>query len=310
MEVKRHHRIRILLSKCMAHIIGPKGLVKTVPHAITFLVGLSGVICFSFALVKQKPFDATLGALIVLLGQYVFTLQNQRLVFEEELLQKVPALAKQVSTSEDFAKQADVDSSMRSVVVPNTSSETATTAVPESAAAQPVVSAAVVQDDLDLTSYAQALGVMTRGGDAAANGSALNQILLNSLAKEYLRCISAIQSYKAIFGGLGEDSVPSDGSAEDALNKSISVANVPIAPPVPLESTQTSITRKKPSLDLDLAEAEQATGHSTPPSPGGPPSPEQAQRRRSAGGSVASDSKVLPPPPTVSAGEVDVNVHF
>merc|ERR1719476_701184 len=59
--------------------------------------------------------------------------------------------------------------------------------------------------ELDLTGYAKAIGVSMRTGTGFAEGSTLSKIMMDSLAKEYLRCMSALRCYQTTFGPLLED---------------------------------------------------------------------------------------------------------
>lgn len=259
---------------CVASIFGTTGFVKTGPHAASVLLGVGACVCFSISMVSQKPFDATLAVLLIMLCVHVFSLQTQRLQLDTQLAEQV----KQSLT-------AGAQDLRNEVVSPQPATE---------------VPAAPPSEDMDLSSYAQALGV-------SGSGFGLSQILMNSLAKEYLRCVSALQSYKTLYGNLeaapappqpqAPSSSPSAGQAAaeswagGADLSTIDVTNGNLAAsPQGLGTAydirhQPHLAASPLKLDFqadDLAE-QRAT---TPRSPRGPPSPEQQQRRRSFGNAM------------------------
>eukprot|EP00930_Biecheleria_cincta_P075244 TRINITY_DN6240_c0_g1_i1.p1 TRINITY_DN6240_c0_g1~~TRINITY_DN6240_c0_g1_i1.p1 ORF type:complete len:298 (-),score=58.02 TRINITY_DN6240_c0_g1_i1:243-1085(-) len=256
---------------CAAGILGPNGLVKTGPHAASLLLGMGACACFGVSLALQRPFDATLAALLMMLCVHVFSLQTQRLQLDLRL-------AKQVKQPLTAGAQ-----DLRNEVLP----------------AQPAaeVPAAPPSEDMDLPSYAQALGV---GG----SGFGLGQILMTSLAKEYLRCVSALQSYKALYGNLEAappmppQPLPSSSSAGQATSErsaggaySVDVTNEKVETcPQGLGSAYDIRQQPHlaaPPLKLDFQAQDLSSQRATTPrSPRGPPSPEQQQRRRSFGNTV------------------------
>lgn len=279
---------------CFSIIFGPAGFLKTVPHTGSALLGLGGIIMFSIAMVWQRPFDATLAALLILLCQHIFALQNERLGLEAKLAALRPSQELAGSTA---AAQPIAANEERHVPAPS--------------------------EEMDLKSYAEALGVVA-GGAAVGSGSdcSLSQILLTSLAKEYLRCVSALQSYKATFGGLEAASSPQKqhaeaGSAYDAAL--LDEVTTRVSPPASqvqvhshlpqLGSAYSAETPQRlplaPPLPLEAEEAG-AGPALTPRSPRGPPSPEQQKRRRSSGGSAMEASpephRYVPAGTTASMG--------
>jgi len=280
------------LNSCSSGIIGPRGLLKTVPHVATASAALGGIVCFSVALVFQRPFDATLAALLTLLCQHVLSLQNERLKLE--ICLKLASKAGSYQLPGHPVQELGHSTTVRQVEGSH---------------------AVAPSEDMDLTSYAQALGLEVARGGSPDSGSALSQILLNSLAKEYLRCVSALQSYKAVFGSLEALACHEGGGISPGRGRDgFAVADMapPLAGGVGLEASarfappaqasqqlgyaygeplQPSQRRPSAPMALDLqADELNVTTVLTPRSPKGPPSPEQQQRRRSREAFAAAQS--------------------
>lgn len=101
--------------------------------------------------------------------------------------------------------------------------------------------------ELDFTGYAKTLGMSVRNGIVHKEGGTLNKILMDALAKEYLRCVAALRYYQTTFGPLQDDPLEHQG---DFLARG-GVAASPIAAIDPDASrTQSSSTSLNPSLDL------------------------------------------------------------
>jgi len=215
----------------------PSHVLQTPRHALVALFGVCSVASFSFALVQQKPFDASLSVVLAVLCMYTYTLQSDRcrtkaMMFLEE---KLVGVTVDSSNSHSRATGANAATS-----------------------------------ELDLTDCAYQLGVCIRTtGVAHKEGSTHNKVLMDALAKEYLRCTSALKYYQNAFGAL-----PKDSSAQD---ESISVEN---------ESSRQDpliTTLKTLNLGVDLAalgaSGESSSAAPTPRSPPGPPSPDPKRSR-------------------------------
>jgi len=211
----------------------PSHILHTAPHALVAFVGGCGFVCFSLALVQKAPLDASLAAVLFLLCLYIYTLQSER-CRQKSMLQ------------EAFTGV--------SIHLPGDSKFSASTSAKAKAADG--------MSELDLTGYAKTLGVSMRNGVAHKEGSTLNKILMDALAKEYLRCISALKSYQAIFGPL---------LGEDAVESQPSDTNHEISNPMGTYETDSF------NLAMDLAAVAETLGEiaQTPRSPPGPPSPDR-----------------------------------
>jgi hypothetical protein len=131
-------------------------------------------------MVQQKPFDATLAGLLVLLCWYIYTLHNER--------------RRQTSLKMGGAHNCKALSSAKHCR-PKTDSTS----------------------ELDLTGYANTLGVSLRTGTGLAQGGTMNKIMMDALAKEYLRCVSALKCYQNAFGPLQEDAAEQPDAGESAI---------------------------------------------------------------------------------------------
>jgi len=144
----------------------PAHVLQTPPHAFFAVLGISGLGCFSWALVQQRRFDAGIAGLIALLCVYVYSLQSERCRLKSEWREGWVS-----RESDSSGKEA----------------------------------AGGVPSELDLTSYGRALGVSIRDGIVHKEGSTVNKLLMDALAKEYLRCTAALRCYQNAFGPLQED---------------------------------------------------------------------------------------------------------
>jgi hypothetical protein len=138
-------------------------------HTFAIFLGFGSILCFSLALVQQKPFDATLAAVLIMLCWYIFYLHTER----------GKLIARQVCgpQQDSVARRAGHTTSVE----------------------------ADGMSELDLTGYAKTLGVSISAGTGLEEGGTLSKILLDALAKEYLRCMSALKCYQEAFGALPED---------------------------------------------------------------------------------------------------------
>lgn len=209
----------------------PSHILQTPHHAAVALCGLGGFISFSLALVGKKPFDASLSAGIVVLCLYIYTMHSERCRQKTEF-------------SEGFTGVSVLSTDGRSKKAANDGTS-----------------------ELDLTGYATTLGVSIRNGVVHKEGSTLNKILMDALAKEYLRCVTALKSYQSAFGPLQEDL--SEAPAR-------TVFGPPMHPTDPshTDHLNTTIT----SLKLDLGGMVESAAN-TPRSPTGIESPDQKRCR-------------------------------
>jgi len=197
-------------------------------HAFAIILGLAGIVCFSIALVQQRPFDATLAAVVVILCWYIVHLYTERGKLHDRQLNGQP------------------QDSVASAVEHGTSIE------------------ADGMCELDLTGYAKTLGVSLGTGTGLEEGGTLSKILLDALAKEYLRCMSALKCYQQTFGAL-----PEDAESNEAVR--------------PESSPRLSMRLPLDQLALDeVAVAESESGKApTPRSPmANPPSPDPRRCRQ------------------------------
>lgn len=237
----------------------PAHIFRSPHHAIIALCGAAGVACFSFALLQKKAFDASLAAVLVMVCVYIYTLQSER------------CRAKFHWRNSFAGSKAGSRGAARS--------------------------AADGTSELDLTGYATTLGVNIRNGVVHKDGSTLNKILMDALAKEYLRCVSALRCYQTTFGPLQEDPAVQDDVATQSGTVEHSGTIVHSKPPSmrsrpdPLSTTMNSM-----NLAMDLASLAEPAAQ-TPRSPaglGGPPSPDPKRRQAS--------SEAQPAPFTITPG--------
>lgn len=148
--------------------------------------------------------------------------------------------------------------------------------------------------ELDLTGYAKTLGVSIRNGVVHKEGSTLSKILMDSLAKEYLRVVSALRCYQNAFGPLQEESADQD---EVATQSAASLPHSPtrMRPADPLSTTHTSL-----NLGMDLAALAVEQPAPTPRSPAGPPSPDPRRCRQQSNEAVQSARPEGSPQPPVA----------
>jgi len=144
------------------------GALETPQHAFFTVLGLGGVAYSSVAVVQLKPFDASLAFVLAVGCWFIFLLENE------------------------VKKQRSGESK-------STRREKSISAPDKKAGAGDGLS------ELDLTGYAKAIGVSMRTGTGFAEGSTLSKIMMDSLAKEYLRCMSALKCYQTTFGPLLDD---------------------------------------------------------------------------------------------------------
>lgn len=269
----------------------PIGPFKTVPHFTTALLGLASAIFFSVALVQTKPFDASVAGVLMLTCWRVFKLLSER----RHLAQQVVDMKSSVQCREtpSGAPSQTTDAGTPRIARQDTSSRTRAATVPTEAAHT---------DELDLTGFAQSLSVSIAGANSMQTDT-LSKVLMTALAKEHLRCVSALRWYKAQYGPLEEDDVATSSSGMALLEnvklqdrgmhstqgaECLAVEAVPLAQqkePKP-EAASAQITRdplesSMRSLSLDISRrsnfAAELLGSSaiprTPRSPRGPPSP-------------------------------------
>lgn len=202
----------------------PHHVLRTAPHAFIALIGLGGFACFSYALIEQLLFDGIMAAVLVGVCLHIYTLQSERSLQKSKL------------------PKGGLDGVS---VFPN--KPVASGAGPRSA-----VDGA---SELDLTGYAKTLGVSLRSGKAPKEGNTLNKILMDALAKEYLRCQAALRCYQTAFGPLPEDT-PEEAAA-DPLSSTLNALRIPI--------------------DLE-ALGQNESRPQTPQSPAGLPSPDKRSK--------------------------------
>jgi len=235
----------------------PAHILHTAPHAIIAFLGTCSFASFSVALIEQNLLDASLAALLVGLFLYTYALQSERC----RLQCKIPA-----------GGLAGVS------VFPRRTHAKEIPAVPGVAARSVARSRDEDTSELDLTSYAKMLGVSLRNGTAQKENSTLNKILMDALAKEYLRCVSALKCYKTAFGPLSED--------------------VPEPAATPSRSDPLSNTLRQLRIPLDLEELGQGEARAnTPRSPAGIESPDP-KRCHATPESKALDETPMPAAPT------------
>lgn len=193
---------------------GPRGFLKTLPHAVIAAVTFAAIVCFSVALVFKEPYDATVAALLPLLCWHVYLLLNERFYLEGG-----GGIGRPKSAIRQVPPQVHIE-------------------------------------DLDLAAFADQLGIPVQNAFLAGNPGAVNRLMLTALAKDHLRCVAAIKTYRDLFGPLLEEC--------STVSRLSAIA--------------------KPTLDLvGIGTGDGLlTSAVTPRSPRGPPSPEQ-QRRRTGG---------------------------
>lgn len=246
----------------------PSHILHTPYHATIALLGVASFTSFSFCLVWQKPFDACLSAALVLLCLYIYTLQSERCQRKSE---------------------------WRGSLVNESLSSLSTGSPRHSKAA--ARAAADGTSELDLTGYAKTLGMSIRNGVVHKEGSTLNRILMDALAKEYLRCMSALRCYQTTFGPLQED-VPE----QDVIDSSAQSRTVSQEPSRansrrdPLSTTLNTL-----NIGMDLAALSEPAAP-TPRSPTGPPSPDPKRCRVINSGQLSAlASEIHTPAPSAPA---------
>merc|ERR1719440_970700 len=167
-------------------------VLKSPHHALVFLCGAGGFAAFSYALLQKRPFDASLAAVIVLVLLYIYTLQSERCRRKTEWRESVIG--------------ASLNGGLSIGHLP-IESKAGSKGAARSAAARV---AADGTSELDVTGYATTLGVSIRNGVVHKEGSTVSKILMDALAKEYLRVVSALRCYQNTFGPLQEDLVEQD----------------------------------------------------------------------------------------------------
>jgi len=144
-------------------------------------------------------------------------------------------------------------------------------------------------EDLDLAAFAEQLGIPVQSAFLAGNSDAVNRLMLTALAKDHLRCVAAIKTYRDVYGPLLEQC--------SIASKSSGIG--------------------KPTLDLvGIGAGESLLASAvTPRSPRGPPSPEQQRRRKGCNfpfGIVGNprDTTSPSPPHHSSSGNENLQGHF
>jgi hypothetical protein len=191
--------------------------------------------------IRQKAFDASLSAVLLLLCLYIYTLLSER--------------CRRRSESQEAFVGVSVLSSD-----------------PKASAARTTADGI---SDLDLTGYATTLGMSIRNGVVHKEGSTLNKILMDALAKEYLRCIAALKCYQETYGPLKEKE--ENVAEQDSVAPQLPPRET--EPPAKSDPLVTSLSQLNIAMDL-VALAEGAAP--TPRDPaelGGPPSPEPKRCR-------------------------------
>eukprot|EP00927_Polykrikos_kofoidii_P023309 TRINITY_DN21517_c0_g1_i1.p1 TRINITY_DN21517_c0_g1~~TRINITY_DN21517_c0_g1_i1.p1 ORF type:complete len:415 (+),score=55.51 TRINITY_DN21517_c0_g1_i1:100-1344(+) len=236
-------------------------------HLITVFLGLCGVVAFCIGLVFQLFLDASIAFVMVLLCRYVFFLQTEhrRLLSHHKFSRGSCSLTVSAGTSPVAAKQPqqvveDLDLTAFANTLgfsnPEAVSDAAGRVMPpqspllgatsnacraeESSGA--VAAAAETTSQSNRTRCAVARGaaansveaseVGSHGGRSGAVGGTLSSLMMNALAKEYLRCVSALQCYREAFGPLKlepsseEASLPPGAPVPSAVEPAASVVAV------------------------------------------------------------------------------------
>lgn len=200
------------LSYWSASPSSPIHVLHTAPHAIIAFLGTCSFAGFTVALIQQKLLDAILTALLIGLFLHTYTLHSERC----RLKCKIPAgglAGVSVFPDKPRAKDSPVTAGVAGRSVARCREDEA--------------------PELDLNGHAKMLGVSLRSGVAQRENSTLNQILMDALAKEYLRCVSSLKCYQTAFGPLPEDSpepVPervATPSRSDALSSTFKQLRIP-----------------------------------------------------------------------------------
>eukprot|EP00928_Gymnodinium_smaydae_P019195 TRINITY_DN1733_c1_g1_i4.p1 TRINITY_DN1733_c1_g1~~TRINITY_DN1733_c1_g1_i4.p1 ORF type:complete len:382 (+),score=83.06 TRINITY_DN1733_c1_g1_i4:107-1252(+) len=246
-------------------------------HTMVFLIGVGAVASLSAMVVLARPFDAVMAGFLVVVSQGVYSLRNEhhRLLDSSKFGDGAPvrpAGGGEPGLASDAAMPHDADEAAMSGVV----------------------------DDLDLTGLAGSLGVVVYGGSASSSGAAagrdsgagvgslagpeagaasggtrlLDRLLLNAVSREYLRCVSALRSYQALYGPLEPDQAPFSS----------------------YEGISIEVPCDRAGLN-DPALFKTLTPRSSPRSPKGPPSPDTQRGLR---GNDVVPSEVLPVPSNAS----------
>lgn len=188
----------------------PKHIIKTAPHAAIALLGAGSFSAFSYSLVQQLVFDACLAAGLAAICLHIYTLLSERCLQRSYKMAALSAIS----------------------VEKTSSGKDETEGVAES----------------DLTGCATRLGVSVREGTASKGGT-MNRLMIDALAKEYLRCTAALKCYQTTFGPLPDE------AGEDVPQ--------PDADPL----TSGTLEALKIPMNLEELQSAEQSHHPTPRSP-------------------------------------------
>lgn len=213
-------------------------------RAFVALLGLCAVVCATLAFVYLFYFEGAIACILALLCWHVYSLQTERALLEGQLDRGLLAGSRGSSPvhGQEGALSASRDlGTLGPVAAP------APAAAPAPGLAPQVCARG---DDLpDAVDWAIS---QSAAGSSASGVAALDRILLAALAKEYLRCTSALQFYRATYGPLEEDalaSAPAAPLAPAAPSNSLPLACAPAVAkvrPAPLPDDVTEPRRSLP----------------------------------------------------------------
>lgn len=241
----------------------------TVPHAVTAVLALAGIICFSVSLVYRKAFEGTLSAIFVLLCRFVIYQLSARMVLKQELLAALGTGAHAVAPTtsckglrpaEVFGDLQERDAEAREV------SERAEPELGE------VLLTALAKEYLRvkaaIRSYEEHFGVKEVPEPRAQPATSADLAVEHILGPEACAILAPAPPSHTLIAGSAA-SVGSCAAAEPSPSRRGSPARERCRP-APLLSL---------GLEGEVDMALDATA-STPRSPPGPPSPEGERRRR------------------------------
>lgn len=148
----------------------PLGPFKSAQHAVYMFFGLGAVICFMLS-VASEPLTAGVSAMLAWLSWHTYWVHSARCRLRESL---VKAQEKQTRTVTDN-------------VPPRTRKQ-----------------AAADQDlsELDMTGFAKSLGMQF--DNSLPQSGTMTKVMMVTLVKEYLRCVTDLQKYQAKYGPLDD----------------------------------------------------------------------------------------------------------
>lgn len=148
----------------------PMGPFKTAQHAAYTLMGLGAVICFMYSLVVLQALTAGVSAMLAWLCWHTYWVHTER-------CQLWAKLAK--------AQEKPPQPVMASISPRKT----------EAAANQGLT-------ELDMTGFAKSLGMQF--DNSLPQGGTMTKVMMVTLVKEYLRCVTELQKYQAKYGPLDD----------------------------------------------------------------------------------------------------------